>query len=84
MAWGDRSGRIRRGPELLWQQVHDDLLADIQSGTLKAGDKLPSDFDLAEVYQVSRPTVRRALFELAGEKRIVVVVGKGTYVAEPR
>lgn len=71
---------MRDGPALLWRQIADDIAADIDSGELAPGEKLPSDFDLAGVYGVARATVRRALFELTGERRLVVVFGRGTFV----
>ncbi|MGH3745824.1 MAG: GntR family transcriptional regulator [Micromonosporaceae bacterium] len=82
MTWNDRSDRIARdGPALIWAQIADDIRADLDAGRLKAGDKLPSDFDLAASYGVARSTARRALFELTGEGRLVVVFGRGTFVA---
>jgi DNA-binding GntR family transcriptional regulator len=63
-------------------QVADDLRADIQSGRLAAGDKLPGEAEMAELYGVSRDTIRRASQELAGEGLLVILHGRGTFVAE--
>ena len=83
MAWDDRRDRInQRAPRLLWMQVADDLRADIQSGRLAAGDKLPGEAEMAELYGVSRDTIRRASQELAGEGLLVILHGRGTFVAE--
>ncbi|NDL56637.1 GntR family transcriptional regulator [Phytoactinopolyspora mesophila] len=65
---------------LLWRQVAEDILAEIDSGALRPGDKLPSESDLASSYGVSRITVRRAIKELRQEKKVRVVQGRGTYV----
>lgn len=49
---------------------------------LAAGWKLPSADDLAEVYGVSRLTVRRAISELSEQGLVDVVHGRGTFVAK--
>jgi DNA-binding GntR family transcriptional regulator len=82
MAWEDRSGRIDHGgPELLWRQVADDIRADIASGALPPGAKLPSEHELGDIYSVARVTVRRAIIELRGEGMLTVTHGRGTFVA---
>jgi GntR family transcriptional repressor for pyruvate dehydrogenase complex len=60
------------------QKQHSDLSAQIAkalresilSGELTADDRLPSEADLAEVFSVSRPTVREALKRLAAQSLI--------------
>jgi GntR family transcriptional regulator len=63
-------------------QVADDLRAEIQSGRLRPGDKLPGEAEMAEVYGVSRDTIRRATSELSEEGLLVILHGRGTFVAE--
>jgi DNA-binding GntR family transcriptional regulator len=63
-------------------QVADDLRAEIQSGALQPGDKLPGEAEMAEVYGVSRDTIRRATSELSEEGILVILHGRGTFVAE--
>jgi GntR family transcriptional regulator len=83
MSWEDRSGRIDHdGPVTVWRQVADDITADIKSGELSQGSRLPSEAELAELYQVARGTVRRALAALVERETIVVVHGRGTFVAQ--
>jgi GntR family transcriptional regulator len=83
MAWEDRSGRIdHSGPELLWQQVADDIRSDIGSGALAAGAKLPSEPELSEIYGVARVTIRRAIIELRAEALLTVTHGRGTFVTK--
>ena len=85
VTFDDRSDRIDHGgPDLLWQQVRDDLEADIDSGVLAPGWKLPSELDLAERYGVGRVTARRAIAELAAAGKLTVVHGRGTFVARQR
>ena len=85
MSLPNKQDRINhRAPRLLWQQVYDDLMSEIRSGTLAADDRLPSEFELAEQYGVSRDVIRRAKEELAGEGWLIVLQGRGTFVAHPQ
>jgi GntR family transcriptional regulator len=82
MALPDKRDRIsHRAPRLLWKQVYDDLITDIRSGALAVDDRLPSELEMAEQYGVSRDVIRRAKEELAGEGWLIVLHGRGTYVA---
>ena len=84
MSLPDKRDRVsHRAPRLLWQQVYDDLIGDIRSGALAVDDRLPSEFDMAEQYGVSRDVIRRAKEELAGEGWLIVLQGRGTFVAHP-
>lgn len=79
----DRTDRIKPdSPKNLWEQVRDDIAADIASGVLQAGEKLSGEHELEEMYGVSRRTVRRALEELGKAGLTVTVHGRGTWVAE--
>jgi len=83
MSLDDRRDRIdHRMPRLLWVQVADDLRADITSGALPPGTRLPSEAELAAQYGVSRVTVRRATSTLAEEGLLVVLHGRGTFIVE--
>ena len=84
MSLPNKQDRINhRAPRLLWQQVYEDLISDIRSGALAVDDRLPSELDLAEQYGVSRDVIRRAKEELAGEGWLIVLHGRGTFVAHP-
>ena len=48
----------------LYQMIYDDLYMKIQSGEYREGDVLPTEFELCEIYKVSRITATRALNEL--------------------
>jgi DNA-binding GntR family transcriptional regulator len=83
MAFGDRSDRITHsGPVTVWRQIADDIDADISSGDLTPGWKLPSETELADSYGAARNTVRRAVAELVKDGRLIVVHGRGTFVAD--
>lgn len=65
----------QRVPRLLWQQVADDLRAEIERGEMT--ERLPGEHELADQYGVSRDTIRRAIQELATEGLLVVLHGRG-------
>jgi DNA-binding GntR family transcriptional regulator len=84
MSLPNKQDRINhRAPRLLWQQVYDDLMGEIRSGDLAVDDRLPSEFELSEQYGVSRDVIRRAKEELAGQGWLIVLQGRGTFVAHP-
>ena len=64
----------------LYQQILNDLKADITAGTYLPEDKLPTELELAERYGVSRITSKRALVELENEGMIYRLRGKGSFV----
>lgn len=79
--WEDRSGRIDHdAPETLWRQVANDLRADIESGELPAGSRLPSGPELAQIYGVARVTAIKAVTFLRDDGMLTVVNGRGTFV----
>jgi GntR family transcriptional regulator of arabinose operon len=63
-------------------QIADDIRDMIKSGHYKKGDKILSEQELAEKYNVSRITTRKALDDLVSEGLIYRVRGSGSYVAD--
>ena len=49
---------------------------------LATGTRLPSETQLAEMYNVSRPTVREAMKSLKAQNVVVIRQGDGTYVSD--
>ena len=83
MRWGDRADRITHtGSRFVWEQIAEDIAADIASGALSYDDRLPAEHALADIYGVARPTVRRAIASLVDQGLLVVRHGRGTYVAK--
>ena len=80
MASEDTLGVSRVRPA--YQQVADQLLDLILSGQLTAGDRLPSEAELASSFGVSRSTVREALRSLASRDLLETTRGTtgGTFV----
>jgi GntR family histidine utilization transcriptional repressor len=66
----------------IFQRIKDYLLTEIQSGTWKEGDAIPSEQVLAKEFGVSRMTVNRAVRELTSEQILTRIQGSGTYVAQ--
>ncbi|MFW6724880.1 GntR family transcriptional regulator [Streptomyces sp. MAR4 CNY-716] len=67
-------------PGALYQQVAAAIREAILSGEFEAGAPLPSETQLIDRYQVSRPTVRNAIAALRAEGLIDVRHGKGSFV----
>ena len=70
-------------PRRLYRQVADQIRTYLDSGALPVGARLPTERELAEKLNVSRPTIREALIALEVEGRIRIRVGSGIYVSEP-
>jgi GntR family transcriptional regulator len=66
----------------LYHQIGENIRALIGDQTLQSGDAVPSEWDLSELYGVSRLTVRRALDELVHEGLLRRRHGVGTFVAD--
>ncbi len=68
------------------EEIANRLLHQIKVQQLRPGDKLPSERNLAEMMDVSRPVVREALRALALMKVVDIRQGDGTYVTslEPK
>jgi DNA-binding FadR family transcriptional regulator len=66
--------------EKLSDRLYDQLLGQIASGTLRQGDKLPSENELCQLFSVSRPVVRQALVRLKADGLVATRKGLGTIV----
>jgi DNA-binding LacI/PurR family transcriptional regulator len=67
------------------RRVFDHLLASIQSGELKPGDRLPSEAELGKLFDASRITVAKAVHDLQRMGLVTRRPGAGTHVlAEDR
>jgi GntR family transcriptional regulator len=75
--------RLLAGPVPLHHQVYLDLRAALDAGEWRPGDRLPPERELAERYGCSLITVRRALGDLARERRLERTRGRGTFVSRP-
>jgi GntR family transcriptional regulator len=71
----------RRSVLPLYYQIQQRLLADIRSGTVKPGESVPSELELARKLGVSRMTARQALKSLCDLGVAYSQRGKGTFVS---
>jgi len=62
------------------RRVFDHLLGCIQSGELKAGDRLPSEAELGKLFDASRITVAKAVLDLQRMGLVTRRPGAGTHV----
>jgi GntR family transcriptional regulator len=67
----------------LYDQIERNLRDLVVNGHLKPGEAMPGEWDLADLYGVSRLTVRRALDELVRQNWLEKKHGVGTFVRQP-
>jgi DNA-binding FadR family transcriptional regulator len=77
-----RSKIALRRPAGLAVQLADALRKLIENEDLKPGDKLPSELDLMETYNVSRTVVREAISSLKAENLVSTHQGIGAFVLQ--
>lgn len=65
------------------EQLKAEIVRWIDQGAYKPNDRLPTEHELAERFDLSRQTVRQAIGALVQEGRLYRIQGSGTYVAEP-
>jgi GntR family transcriptional regulator, arabinose operon transcriptional repressor len=62
------------------RRVFEHLLASIESGALKPGDRLPSEAELGKMFEASRITVAKAVHDLQRRGLVTRRPGAGTHV----
>jgi len=65
----------------LYEKVKKKITASLVQGEWRPGEAIPSETELANVYEVSQGTVRKAIDELSADSILIRRQGKGTYVA---
>ena len=76
--------KLNRNSKLpLYELIAQNFRELIATGQLNSGDSIPSEWDLADLYGVSRLTVRRALEDLSRQGWLDRRHGVGTFVTEP-
>ncbi|TVX96249.1 GntR family transcriptional regulator [Cohnella terricola] len=74
----------KESPLPLYYQLKSIIKTEIENGGLIQGDLIPSERELVEVCQISRPTVRQAINELVAEGLLMREKGRGTFVSKPK
>ncbi|MFD2615027.1 GntR family transcriptional regulator [Paenibacillus gansuensis] len=67
----------------MYERIFEALRQQIESKHYQVGDRVPSEKELGDEYNVSRITSKKALELLANEGYIVRQPGRGSFVAEP-
>jgi DNA-binding FadR family transcriptional regulator len=67
-------------PRRLYEQISRKVATEIASGKYAVGQRLPSERELAQAFDVSRPTVREAIIALEVDGLVEVRLGSGVYV----
>ena len=67
--------------EPLYVEVKKKITQSLIQGEWSPGEAIPSEIELANIYDVSQGTVRKAIDDLSAESILVRRQGKGTYVA---
>jgi len=74
----------RSSPIPLYAQLKQIMREQIEHGSYKPGDRIPSELEFCHQYGVSRIVVRQALSELTQEGLIIRQQGLGSFVSEPK
>lgn len=64
----------------LADQIYEQILQQIVSGRILQGAKLPSEKELCEMFEVSRPIVREAIMRLNADGLVTTKKGSGSFV----
>ena len=68
----------------LYEQILEIIYNDIQNGIFAYGEIIPKELDLCKMYNVSRPTIRKAMDILVQNGNLIRIKGKGTYVSSDK
>lgn len=66
----------------MYQQIAEDLRAQIESGALEQGAQLPTELELRDRYASSRNTIRDAIKRLTSQGLVETRPGQGTFVTQ--
>ncbi|WP_028550246.1 GntR family transcriptional regulator [Paenibacillus sp. UNC451MF] len=64
----------------MYIQLKNYIYTQIQTDVWKAGDKLPSENELAEQFDVSRITVKNAMADMVEQGLIYRIQGRGSFI----
>ncbi|KRM11664.1 GntR family transcriptional regulator [Paucilactobacillus suebicus] len=62
-------------------QIHNQIKQDVENGKWRVGERIPAERELAELFNVSRMTLRQAIQTLVDDGILERHVGSGTFVA---
>jgi GntR family transcriptional regulator len=85
--WPDLGGveAVQKDSPLpLYFQLKELLRQEIESGRWQPGQRIPSEAELCQAFDISRSVTRQALRELQYQGLLYRERGKGTFVAQPK
>ncbi|MFQ5796434.1 MAG: GntR family transcriptional regulator [Candidatus Bipolaricaulia bacterium] len=74
----------KNSPIPLYYQLKELLREKIENGEMNPHERVPSETELTQMFNISRMTSRHALIELENDGLVYREQGKGTFVAEPK
>lgn len=72
--------QISKGKKPLYLAVYDELFKQIMNGTFPPNSQLPTEPELARMFDVSRMTLRQALALLQDDGLVKSIHGKGNFI----
>ena len=70
----------RTKKQLLYRQIEDYIVANIQNATFSYNSRIPAEAELCKMFNASRMTVNKALTNLSQSGYIVRIPGRGSFV----
>ena len=68
--------------QAMYLQLADSIKKKIIEGVYNEGDAIPSEREIAKMYDVNRMTVKRAIMQCVNDGYLYRIQGKGTFVCE--
>lgn len=68
----------------IYQQIQNEIKKDIDNAKWSVHEAIPAERQLAELFNVSRMTVRQAIQALVDDGVLYRRIGSGTYVSEEK
>ena len=68
----------------LYKMIADQIAEAVKNGTLKPGEKLPTERELSETLNIARGTINKAYAELENNHVIDIVQGSGSFVSKDK
>jgi len=75
--------RIEANGVPIYVQLRDQFLRAMGAGALRPGDQMPTMRQVAVAFRIDLNTVRHAYDELERAGAVVLIRGRGSFVAEP-
>lgn len=75
--------RIENNGVPIYVQLREQFLRAMGAGALRAGDQMPTMRQVAVAFRIDLNTVRHAYDELERAGAVVLIRGRGSFVAEP-